>query len=83
MALLFKSWVTIQHLFINRAKSPFCSFRPFSRELLGFLPNWRKLGLKASNRSPVLTQKAFDALIRKKANVTSQKGLFTTKTRPH
>jgi hypothetical protein len=64
------------------AKSPFCSFRPFFRELLVFLLNWQKLGLKASNSLPVLTQKAFAALIRKKVNVTSQKGLFATKIRP-
>jgi hypothetical protein len=54
----------------------------FFRELLGFLLNWRKSGLKASNRLPVLARKAFEALIRKKGNVTSQKGLFATKTRP-
>jgi hypothetical protein len=30
---------------------------------------------------PVLAQKAFESLIRKKVNVTSQKGLFATKQR--
>jgi hypothetical protein len=53
----------------------------FVRELLGFLLNWQKLGLKTSNRLQVLTQNAFEALIRKKVNVTSQKGLFATETR--
>jgi hypothetical protein len=55
----------------------------FFRELLGCLLNWQKLGLKASNSLPVLAQKAFESLIRKKVNVTSQKGLFATKTRPY
>jgi hypothetical protein len=54
----------------------------FFRELRGFLLNWQKLGLKASNRLPILAQKAFEALIRKKVNVTSQKSLFATKARP-
>jgi hypothetical protein len=58
------------------AKSPFCSFPIFFRELLGFLLNWQKLGLKASDSSPVLAQKAFESLIRKKGNVTSQKAHF-------
>jgi hypothetical protein len=40
----------IQQRFIKMAKSPFCSFPIFFRELLGFLLNWRKLGLKASDR---------------------------------
>jgi hypothetical protein len=76
-------FVTIQRRFIKMAKSPFCSFPIFFREFLGFLLNWQKLGLKASNRLPVLTQNAFEALIRKKVNVTSQKGFFATTTRPH
>jgi hypothetical protein len=37
-----KKIVTIQQRFIKMAKSPFCSFRTFFRELLGFLLNWRK-----------------------------------------
>jgi hypothetical protein len=65
------------------AKSPFCSFRIFFRELLGFLLNWQKLGLKASDSLPVLSQKVFESLIRKKINVTSQKGLFATKATPY
>jgi hypothetical protein len=55
----------------------------FFRELLGFLLKWQKLGLKAPNRLPVLTRKAFEVLIRKKGNVPSQKGFFATKTRPY
>jgi hypothetical protein len=55
----------------------------FFRELLGFLLNRQKLGLKASNRLPVLAQKAFESFIRKKVNVTSQKGLFSTKASPY
>jgi hypothetical protein len=55
----------------------------FFRELLGFLLNGQKLGLKASNRLPVLSRKAFESFIRKKLNVTSQKGLFATKTTPY
>jgi hypothetical protein len=65
------------------AKSPFCSFPIFFRELLGFLLNRQKLGLKASDSLPVLSQKAFESLIRKKINVTSQKGLFATKAKPY
>jgi hypothetical protein len=34
--------VTIQQRFIKMAKSPFCSFPIFFRELLGFLLNWQK-----------------------------------------
>jgi hypothetical protein len=48
----------------------------FFRELLGFLLNGRKLGLKASNRLPVLAQQAFESLIRKKSNCHFTKGPF-------
>jgi hypothetical protein len=48
----------------------------FFRELLGFLPNWRKLGLKASDSLPVLSQKAFESLIRKKNKCHFTKGPF-------
>jgi hypothetical protein len=64
------------------AKSPFCSFPIFFGSFLAFCGTGENKGLKASNRLPVLAQKAFEALIRKKVNVTSQMGLFATKTRP-
>jgi hypothetical protein len=63
-------------LFITMAKSPFCSFRAFFRERVGLLLNWRKFGLKASDSSPVLTQKGFESLIRKKSECHFTKGPF-------
>jgi hypothetical protein len=74
--------VTIRQLFIKMAKSPFCSFPIFFGSFLAFLLNWQKLGLKASDSLPVLAQKAFKSLIRKKVNVTSQEGFFATKQGP-
>jgi hypothetical protein len=53
----------------------------FFRELLGFLLNWRKQrpkGLKQFARFSAKNLRI--SLIRKKVNVTSQKGLFATKT---
>jgi hypothetical protein len=51
----------------------------FFRELLGLLLSWQKLGLTALNSLSVLTQKAYEALIRKKCNITSQKGFLPIK----
>jgi hypothetical protein len=48
----------------------------FFRELLGSLLNWQRLGLKASGRLPVVTQKVFEALSRKKSKCHFTKGPF-------
>jgi hypothetical protein len=55
----------------------------FFRELLGFLLNWRKQRPKGLKPFARYSAKAFESLTRKKVNVTSQKGLFATKTRPY
>jgi hypothetical protein len=55
----------------------------FFRELLGFLLNWRKQRPEGLKPFASLARKTFESLIRKKVNVTSQKGLFATKATPY
>jgi hypothetical protein len=64
------------------AKSPFCSFRTFFRELLGFLLKWRKQRPEGLKPFASFNAKSLRSSHPKKINVTSQKGLFATKTRP-
>jgi hypothetical protein len=55
----------------------------FFRELLGFLLNWQKQRPKGLKPFASFSAKSLRiSNPKKKVNVTSQKGLFATKTRP-